>query len=284
MDIAVNKRETNLEKESLSPSDEKVLYQEITDNANLYLVSNMLPKHAENDSYLYLISALMKRIKLENGDWRTEIDNRTKFEFEDLQMAVLNKLKENKKDTFIFSFCTMLENGIEIKCSTLRNRIKWAALASGAVGLVPVPGISAMIDIALITKEVKFYIEVLQFTENHIRSTARSFGVDFKDLNREVLIRNILIRDILNLSNEHLMFESLKNICITFLYTQVALISSEEYLKGILVPIPVIGPTLASIIGGVSSLSVTYASLYLILNKLEEALKNVIKYCERNRR
>ena len=281
MDIAVNKRETNLDKESLSPSDEKVLYQEITDNANLYLVSNMLPKHAENDSYLYLISALMRRIKLENGDWRTEIDNRTKFEFEDLQMAVLNKLKENKKDTFIFSFCTMLESGIEIKCSTLRNRIKWAALTSGGFGLVPVLDISA---IALITNEVKFYIEVLQFTENHIRSTARSFGVDFKDLNREDLIRNILIRDILNLSNEHLMFESLKNICITFLYTQVALISSEEYLKGILVPIPVIGPTLASIIGGVSSLSVTYASLYLILNKLEEALKNVTKYCERNRR
>ena len=46
------------------------------------------------------------------------------------------------------------KNMVAAKVTELRSRIKWCALASAAGGAVPVPGISAVLDLSIITNEV----------------------------------------------------------------------------------------------------------------------------------
>ena len=50
---------------------------------------------------------------------------------------------------------------IEMKAEELSSRIKWVALASAVGGAIPIPGLSAVVDIALVTKELKFQKEQL---------------------------------------------------------------------------------------------------------------------------
>ncbi len=102
MDLAVQSREGDLGRE-LTNQDENDLFTEIKENVNNSLVKELLPKDAEDDRYIFLVSAYLRQVERnkrnENGEERKVIevtDNRNKFDFERLQSAITQKLKGEK--------------------------------------------------------------------------------------------------------------------------------------------------------------------------------------------
>ena len=70
---------------------------------------------------------------------------------------------------------------IEMKAEELGSRIKWVSAASALGGAVPVPGISAAVDLALVLAEVKFQKEQLQIDDGTMEKHAERFGTVVKE-------------------------------------------------------------------------------------------------------
>ena len=65
---------------------------------------------------------------------------------------------------------------VAAKVTELKSRIEWCALASAAGGAVPVPGISAVLDLSIITNEARFQREQLELEA--IRSNVKRLGAE----------------------------------------------------------------------------------------------------------
>ena len=69
----------------------------------------------------------------------------------------------------------------------LSSRIKIIAVASAAGGAVPIPGLSALVDIGLIMREVRFQKDQLQIDDKKISEYKKKFGSEFEDrMNRRL--------------------------------------------------------------------------------------------------
>ena len=76
---------------------------------------------------------------------------------------------------------------IELKVNELSSRIKIIAVASAAGGAVPIPGLSALVDIGLIMREVRFQKDQLQIDDKKISEYKKKFGSEFEDrMNRKL--------------------------------------------------------------------------------------------------
>ena len=107
MDKAVEDKEGILGR-ILTKKDEEDLFKEIRDNANKCLVVQELSKDVDDDRYLFLLSALLRKVE------NKITDNRNKFDFERLQFEILNKLKGEKKRVnvnVLFSLKITVSNG-----------------------------------------------------------------------------------------------------------------------------------------------------------------------------
>jgi uncharacterized protein (DUF697 family) len=301
MDLAVQSREGDLGRE-LTNQDENDLFTEIKKNVNKSLVKELLPKDAEDDRYIFLVSAYLRQVERnkrnENGEERKVIevtDNRNKFDFVRLQSAITQKLKGEKRSLFIYSLFNSSESNIKIKCDNLRKKIKWAALASGAAGAVPIPGVSGLVDVSILINRVLFYMKTLGIWETEFKKIANSFKVDYLELKRDVLDKNPIVKAIFSLSAAWggiILLEDFIQIIITqgskelveilleYLSKQAALNSAEEALKSVLAFFPGIGTAIASIIGAGISFGATYFSLKKLLDCFESVLLETIKYCK----
>jgi hypothetical protein len=292
MDKAVEDQEGILER-SLTDQDKKDLIKEIRDNANKCLVGEYLPKDVEDDRYLFLVSALLRKV----GDKIT--DNRNKFDFEKLQYAIQNKLKGEKKTLFIYSsLFNSSEQNIKLKCQSLRSKIIWAALSSGADGAIPLPGVSGLVDGSILLTHCLFYMQTLGIFESDFKKIAESFNIDYSALKKDVLDKNSFVRAILELSTAWgsiVLFEDfikialkegakqLTQVLVEYLAKQTILNSTEEALKSVLAFFPGIGTAIASIAGAGISFGTTFYSLKVLLNCFENVLLDTIKYCKEKR-
>jgi len=301
MDLAVQSREGDLGRE-LTNQDENDLFTEIKENVNNSLVKELLPKDAEDDRYIFLVSAYLRQVERnkrnENGEERKVIevtDNRNKFDFVRLQSAITQKLKGEKRSLFIYSLFNSSEQNIKIKCDNLRKEIKWTALASGAAGAVPIPGVSGLVDVSILINRVLFYMKTLGIWETEFKKIANSFKVDYLELKRDVLYKNPIVKAIFCLSAAWggiIFLEDFIQIIITqgskelvkilleYLSKQAASNSAEEVLKSVLAFFPGIGTAIASIIGAGISFRATYFSLKKLIDCFESLLLETIKYCK----
>ena len=81
----------------------------------------------------------------------------------------------------VFNVSHVSKRLIEMKAEELGSRIKWVSAASALGGAVPVPGISAAVDLALVLAEVKFQKEQLQIDDGTMKKHAERFGPVFKE-------------------------------------------------------------------------------------------------------
>lgn len=291
MDKAVEDKEGILGRR-LTKEDEEDLFKEIRDNANECLVVQFLSKDVYDDRYLFLVSALLRRVE------NRITDNRNKFDFERLQIEILNKLKGEKKTLFIYSLFNSSEQNIMLKCQRLRSEIKWAALASSAGGAIPVPGVSLVVDGGILLKKCLSYMKTLGIFESDFRKIADSFNVDYSALKKDVLDKNSLVKAILSLSTawggiilleDFIKFalkegaKELTKILVEYIAKQTILNSAEEVLKSVLAFFPGIGTAIASTAGVIISFGTTFYSLKYLLDCFEKVLLETIKYCKDNR-
>ena len=92
----------------------------------------------------------------------------TKWDFERLTQAILDVLPARQREslTLTLNIVTSMSTDIlQRKVKVLRGRIWKVAVASAAVAVVPLPGLSFAVDLALITGEISFYRSQLGIPE-----------------------------------------------------------------------------------------------------------------------
>ena len=73
---------------------------------------------------------------------------------------------------------------IAAKVTELRARIKWCALASAAGGALPVPGVSTVLDLSIITNEARLQREQLEIEA--INSNIKRLGAEQGDVDKYI--------------------------------------------------------------------------------------------------
>jgi len=106
----------------------------------------------------------------------------TKYDFGKLIEMLIDGCKGLKRQAFILSLNILQPNVLEQKVTLLRDEI-WKISAASALGaVVPVPGCSFAVDVALISEAALFYIKQLGITENKIALAAEMAGLDVNAL------------------------------------------------------------------------------------------------------
>ena len=179
----------------------------------------------------------------------------TKWDFVRLTQAILDVLPARQREslTLTLNIVTSMSSDIlQRKVEILRGRIWKVAAASAAVAVVPVPGLSFAVDLALITREISFYRSQLGLPE---ADTPEFFKLKFD------------------------MRKSIRKFCFTsaaqlsgFLAAYVSQSALEEASRYI----PIVG----LVIAGSMSFSSTYYFLRHCLEELEKTAVEVIKEFE----
>ena len=90
------------------------------------------------------------------------------YQFGELSRAILAILPQRQRESLILTFDNALilsKDTLKEKVEILRKRIKYVATASAFAATVPIPGVSIGTDIALIKREIDFYISQLGLPE-----------------------------------------------------------------------------------------------------------------------
>ena len=176
-----------------------------------------------------------------------------KWEFARLTQAILDALTRYQRESMTFALGKVItrssEDIFQRKVTVLRQRIWKVAAASGAVGAIPVPGLSFAVDAALILRELSFYRSQLGLPEIG--------SVEYFQLH--VATRKKVLSVTLTTAAQ----------LSPYLASYAASTAIEEFTRFV----PFIGPAIAS---GMS-FTATYYALSKILPDVEEAAKLVLK-------
>ncbi|XP_038630758.1 interferon-inducible GTPase 5-like [Scyliorhinus canicula] len=179
------------------------------------------------------------------------------FDFPALNKTLADNLDYIKKDLFLMSLSNTTLEIVENKKKQLKNRIWMLATISGAVGAVPVPGLSFACDIGILVTAITDFRQYLGLDDASLQRLANMAGKPVEHLKAEV--KTPLLGEI-NAEFVKRMFHG----------SAVAAISAAEIA---LDSIPFIG----SIFGAGSSFLVTFKLLNDALNDLVENAQIVVK-------
>lgn len=91
-----------------------------------------------------------------------------KWDFARLTQAILDALPKYQRESLTLSLGILTSLSTEVlqrKVEILKGRIWMVAAASGAVAVVPIPGVSVAVDLMMIMKEISFYRSQLGLPE-----------------------------------------------------------------------------------------------------------------------
>ncbi|XP_062916602.1 interferon-inducible GTPase 5-like [Mobula hypostoma] len=184
------------------------------------------------------------------------------FEWDEYDFNQLNKTLEDnlpyiKKSIFVLAYANRSVEIVQQKSKMLQERIWMSATISGAVGAVPVPGVSLACDIGILTEEIMYFRKCL--------------GLDGPSLQKLANITNKPVKELRAVVNPSLL-ETINEDTIARLWwgaTAVAVSVAEVALDFI----PVIG----SIFGAVSSFYMTRRILTNALKDFTESAVKVVK-------
>ena len=173
-----------------------------------------------------------------------------KWDFEKrLTPAILEALPRYQRESLTLTIKGLSTNIVKQKVDILKGRTWMVATASAAAAIIPVPGLSIVVDSALILKEISFY-----------RSQLCLPSLESSDFLKLSVATQGRIRDVSIQSTAQLY---------AFLASYALESSIEEYVRFV----PFVGSALA---GGLS-FAATFAALRGCLQKVEEASLAVIK-------
>uniref|UniRef100_A0A3Q2WN06 IRG-type G domain-containing protein n=1 Tax=Haplochromis burtoni TaxID=8153 RepID=A0A3Q2WN06_HAPBU len=107
---------------------------------------------------------------------------RSLYDFPFLREIFERDLHAHKRDALLFAMSDINQKIINEKKETFQSKITFYATLSGAVAGVPLPGLSAAVDIGLIIKVVKEYVAGFGLDKPSLEKLASSSGVPYTDL------------------------------------------------------------------------------------------------------
>jgi len=258
----------------LTDEEKEELLERFRSNIKTTFEKNGLPLEK-----LFFVSALMVRYK--------KINNTCLFEFEKFKISLISNAPNEKKNALIVAFFARDKKSIQIQCDFLRERIKKVSFQSGIAGLIPIPGTLTAIDGSLISKEVCFYIKTLRLSKKSIEDFAKSFGIKYDDIERDVLSRNWFVHEIINLTAKQSSintFEffwstvsaSFKTILVDYAKKYFVSNTLEEASR-------IFTPVLGSAVGAFLSFITTFSALESIIENLEKTALDINEYCRQKR-
>ncbi|XP_060578233.1 interferon-inducible GTPase 5-like [Ruditapes philippinarum] len=187
------------------------------------------------------------------------IDNRLvlDYDFPILIETMISEAPTLKQKTMALTMTIFTEDLINRKRSALRKRIMVVALNSAVGAAVPLPGVSAVIDTAIIIGEVKFYKQQFGLDDKSLQENARLLEISVENL-----------KEYLNITRK-IALSSVRSIA-TFVGT---LALSEVAEKVTTFVVPVLGSIIAagiyysSTVSALMSLLDECVSDSLIINK-----------------
>ncbi|XP_052786151.1 T-cell-specific guanine nucleotide triphosphate-binding protein 2-like [Mya arenaria] len=117
---------------------------------------------------VYLISTELRKINL--------------FDFDRLMQDVIEGTPQVKKESLVFILPSLTENVILEKEKALSNRALKMAIAAGIAGLTPLPGVSELVDIAILSHEAEFYRKQFNLDEKSIKEYETEFAINIDTL------------------------------------------------------------------------------------------------------
>ncbi|XP_072906192.1 interferon-inducible GTPase 5-like [Hemitrygon akajei] len=185
--------------------------------------------------------------------------NLDQFDSAKLREAVVSNLSETQKNLFITALPNTREAAIESKRQVLRRPIQMLSAISGAIGVVPIPGLSLACDLTLITTGILFIRKNLGLGEASLSKLTQRVRTSVADLRR---------------GTEHKwVFGEITRDQVVLLMQRstvaMALTIAEPFLD--------IVPILGSIFGATSSFGVTLMMLTSSLDAMVETAKIVLK-------
>lgn len=169
------------------------------------------------------------------------------------------ELPEHKRNTLLFAMPNISLEIINKKKMAFQAQIKYYAFASAVGAAVPVPGLSAAVDSALLVDAVTQYLLGFGLDISSLQRLAEITQVPFQDLMAEI-ISPLAAKNI----NKDLIMKLLGQYATT-----LALMAAEEGSRFI----PILGIPVAM---GLSSMT-TYSILNTFLDMLAEDAQRVFK-------
>ena len=150
---------------------------------------------------------------------------------------------------------------LKIKVTLLRSRTWMVAAKSAAVGTVPIPGVTAVYDVAVIEAEVRHQRKQLGIDDKNLKFIAENLGVEVDELKERIRVKIGANADMMEL----LSGKTLDSFLVR-LMGQPLTASCAEALNTATLTLPIIG----SFVAGGISFAATYASLTYMLNQYEK--------------
>ena len=172
-----------------------------------------------------------------------------KWDFSRLTTAILEALPRCQRESLTLTLTRLLTNIVKQKVDILKGRTWMVATASAAAAKVPLPGLSIVVDSALILHEISLYRSQLCLPS---LGTSDFFKLSFATQGR---VREVSIQSPAQL--------------YAFLRSYAAESSIEEYVRFV--------PYVGSAIAGGLSFAITSSALRGYLQKVEEASLAVIQ-------
>jgi len=185
-----------------------------------------------------------------------------KFDFNELERRLIKDFPKLKKADLVLSLQATSREMISLKVAELHSRIWKAAALSGALGVIPVLGVSLATDFAIVTGESFFYYTQLGLDETSFKRYAELTGTDNESLCAIVVSffgGNKL--------------RAMADTCVKdadAVLTCMAATTAKQFL-------PVIGPLIGSLVAAPFSFQGTYYALKLVLDKMERVALEVVE-------
>jgi len=180
-----------------------------------------------------------------------------KFDFDLLEGRLIEDCPKPKKSALILSLQATSKEIISLKVAELRSRMWKQAALSKAVGAIPVPGVSLVMDIGIVTEESEFYFTQLGLDETSLKRYAELTKTDYQHL------KSIVASSLGGFEIRAIVHTCVKSDGL------MAAAAAEEVSRYI--------PLIGSLIAAPLSFRGTYCALKLILGKMERVALEVVE-------
>jgi len=201
-----------------------------------------------------------------------------KFQFGHAEQRLINEFPKLKTTALILSLDATSKEMIQLKVAELRKRIWVVAGLSGAVGAIPVLGVSLAFDIAVAVEEATFYYTQLGLDEVSLERYANLTRTNHLQL-RAIVYSGLgfTCKGIGMVGFKEVVREGLKKL-VTVLSTRATAPVLAVVVEEVSRFIPVIGSCIAAPL----SFAGTCAILKLLLRKMESVALEVIDFATKS--
>ena len=187
-----------------------------------------------------------------------------KFDFDLLEGRLIEDFPKMKKAALVLSLQSTSKEMVKLKVAELRSRMWKLAALSGLVAAIPVPLLSMVMDVGIVTTEAEFYYTQLGLDETSLKRYAKLTKTDYQQL--KSIVDRCLGCKVIGVEGIRKLVEELSKRAAPLL-TSAAVEEGSRFI-----------PLIGSFIAAPLSVGGTYYALKLVLDKMESVAVEVVEF------